>query len=105
MPSRPNPNLRLIPFVCLTLLLAASCASEVPPAETGPGQAVTPGVSPDSGPQLTDSVDGPEFYNFAEDLPAAAPGRLVRLQTLDAPEGVRGWRVLYHSTSVDGRTS
>ena len=38
-----------------------------------------------------------------EGVPAAEPGRLVRTELLEAPGGVQGWRVLYHSTSVDGR--
>ncbi len=33
----------------------------------------------------------------------AEPGRLVRIQPLEVPAGVRGWRVLYHSTALDGR--
>ncbi|HEX2149721.1 MAG TPA: lipase family protein, partial [Actinomycetota bacterium] len=56
-----------------------------------------------AGPQLSESVSEDEFYRYPTDLPSADPGRLVRLQALEVPAGVRGWRVLYHSNSVDGR--
>ncbi|HYO00222.1 MAG TPA: lipase family protein [Actinomycetota bacterium] len=65
-----------------------------------------PGVptpSPQAGPQLTEPVSEDEFYRYPADLPRADPGRLVRLQALEVPAGVRGWRVLYHSTAVNGR--
>ncbi|CAN5849744.1 lipase family protein [soil metagenome] len=52
---------------------------------------------------MSHPVDAAEFYHVPDGLPEAEPGRLVRLQSLDTPEGVRGWRVLYHSRAVDGR--
>ncbi len=36
-------------------------------------------------------------------LPPGRPGDLIRAQPLEAPSGARGWRILYHSRSPDGR--
>jgi fermentation-respiration switch protein FrsA (DUF1100 family) len=90
-------------LACLVLLVVSSCAPGPSPDDRLPGETNAPVLSPAPGPQLTDPVDGAEFYLVPEDLPAAEPGRLVRLQALDTPEGVLGWRLLYHSTAVDGR--
>jgi alpha-beta hydrolase superfamily lysophospholipase len=42
------------------------------------------------------------FYVPPDPLPAGRPGDLIRWETLDAPAGVRAWRVLYHSTTFEG---
>ena len=44
-----------------------------------------------------------DFYSLPPSVPEAEPGRLVRLESLQSPPGVQAWRVLYHSTAVDGR--
>lgn len=46
---------------------------------------------------------GEDLYDFPPDLPEGEPGRLIRTQTVDAPEGANGWRVLYRSQALDGR--
>ena len=83
-------------------MLLAACGSEIPPLAERPGQ-VSPSSSPGAihPPQFPAPVD--DFYGVPDGVPAAEPGRLVRTELLDAPGGVQGWRVLYHSTSVDGR--
>ena len=44
------------------------------------------------------------FYTARPDVPASAPGRLIRSEKMDgAPPGSTGWRVLYVSTGLDGR--
>lgn len=42
------------------------------------------------------------FYQPPDPLPPAAPGALIRSESLAAPDGVRGWRILYHSRSLAG---
>lgn len=42
------------------------------------------------------------FYDPPVPLPAGRPGELIRMEALDAPDGVRAWRVLYHSTTFRG---
>lgn len=46
---------------------------------------------------------GEDFYHLPDPAPEGEPGRLVRIQSLPAPPGSKVWRVLYHSTAVDGR--
>lgn len=96
-------RIKVLLTACAFLLLPG-CGSQAPPEAEGPVPA-SPGSS--SGavlpPQLSGPAEGESFYDVPEDVPAAGPGRLVRLEPLDVPQGVRGWRVLYHSTSVDGR--
>ena len=36
-------------------------------------------------------------------LPAGDPGALIRWAPMPAPGGLRTWRILYHSTALDGR--
>jgi hypothetical protein len=45
------------------------------------------------------------FYLAPSPAPdAAAPGTIVRQEpVVGAPEGAKAWRVLYHSTDVDGK--
>jgi alpha-beta hydrolase superfamily lysophospholipase len=43
-----------------------------------------------------------DFYAVPDPLPKATPGSLIRAVRIAAPEGARAWRILYHSTAVDG---
>ncbi len=83
-------------------MLLAACGSENPALTERPVQA-SPSSSPGAvlPPQFPGSAE--DFYRVPEGVPAAEPGRLVRTELLEVPGGVQGWRVLYHSTSVDGR--
>jgi alpha-beta hydrolase superfamily lysophospholipase len=47
--------------------------------------------------------DQTNFYAVPDPLPKAKPGSLIRAVRIDAPDGANAWRVLYHSTAVDGR--
>jgi pimeloyl-ACP methyl ester carboxylesterase len=45
----------------------------------------------------------PAFYDPPVPLPAGKPGEIIRTEVLQgAPKGVKAWRVLYHSTTLDG---
>ncbi|HEY8216983.1 MAG TPA: lipase family protein [Acidimicrobiia bacterium] len=44
-----------------------------------------------------------DFYAVPESLAAARPGSLIRAARIEAPDGAKAWRVLYHSRTVDGR--
>ncbi|WP_198169760.1 alpha/beta fold hydrolase [Agromyces laixinhei] len=47
-------------------------------------------------------TEGP-FYTIPTPMPEGEPGALVRSEPLpSAPDGVDAWRVLYHSTDLDG---
>ena len=46
--------------------------------------------------------DQTNFYAVPDPLPKAKPGSLIRAVRIDAPDGANAWRVLYHSTAVDG---
>lgn len=93
---------RLMTLGCASVLLGA-CASKTQPAANVPAQ---PPLSPSPGSvlpaQLPAPAPGESFYDLPE-VPAAGPGRLARIDPIDLRAGVRGWRVLYHSTSLDGR--
>jgi alpha-beta hydrolase superfamily lysophospholipase len=54
-------------------------------------------------PAAAGSADTTDFYAVPDPLPAAKPGSLIRAARIEAPAGARAWRVLYHSTAVDGR--
>ncbi|HEX2054720.1 MAG TPA: lipase family protein [Actinomycetota bacterium] len=98
---RPSARVRALLFA-LALLLAA-CGSET---AGGEGQARTQSAAASPSPpppQLPDAPSAEELYRVPADVPAGEPGRVVRLQELDVPDGLRGWRILYHSTAVDGR--
>ena len=44
------------------------------------------------------------FYSLPADLPAGRPGEIIRSKRLlSAPAGARAWRVIYHSTDMDGK--
>src|SRR5690606_19846472 len=43
------------------------------------------------------------FYDVDSDLPAGKPGELVRsMPILSAPLGVDAWRLIYHTTDLNG---
>lgn len=42
------------------------------------------------------------FYGAPQPLPPGRPGDLIRQDALEAPKGVRAWRVLYRSTTYTG---
>jgi alpha-beta hydrolase superfamily lysophospholipase len=43
------------------------------------------------------------FYDPPDLLATGEPGEIIRAAAIDAPDGVKAWRVLYHSTTYDGR--
>lgn len=43
------------------------------------------------------------FYDPPNPLAAGEPGEIIRAAAIDAPDSVKAWRVLYHSTTHDGR--
>jgi alpha-beta hydrolase superfamily lysophospholipase len=43
------------------------------------------------------------FYDPPAPLPAGRPGDLIRWERVDGAPGAKAWRILYHSTSLDGR--
>lgn len=84
-------------------LLTASCGRAGPPSPGG-SESVEP--APSAAPtaaQLPELPPQEDLYDFPPELPDGEPGRLVRRQAVDAPEGANGWRVLYHSQTLDGR--
>jgi len=46
---------------------------------------------------------GRGFYAVPDPLPTAAPGTIIRSESIPAPAGAKAWRVLYHSETVAGR--
>ena len=46
--------------------------------------------------------EGDAFYQPPDPLPPGRPGDVIWTQPLVTPDGMVGWRVLYHSTSVAG---
>lgn len=81
----------------LALLLGA-CAEPVDPF-LDPTPTAEPALP--MGPLLAPAEPGEDFYQ-PSDVPEANPGRLIRMEDLATPEGIRGWRVLYSSTTVEG---
>lgn len=58
-------------------------------------------ATPDQATTITPEVT--PFYDVAG-LPAGAPGALARAEPIaEAPAGVRAWRIIYHSTDLEGR--
>lgn len=82
-----TPTRLLTAFLAAAILLG-SCRSVPEPS--------------DDGPQLPAPAPGEDFY-FPGEVPEAEPGRLIRALKLEVVPGVLGWRVLYHSTALDGR--
>lgn len=53
--------------------------------------------------QYSDELTDAAFYTLPESLPAGGPGDLIRAKTVEsAPAGTRAWRVIYHSTDLNG---
>lgn len=52
---------------------------------------------------LVDDAGLTEFYDVPADTPAGEPGDVVRSRPLlGAPAGAEAWRVIYHTTDLDG---
>ena len=81
----------LLAFVVLMPLFSpiAAAAQSATPAPSS--QTPTP-VTPESDP----------FYLPPSPLPPGDPGALIRWEPMPAPAGVRAWRILYHSTALNG---
>ncbi len=46
----------------------------------------------------------PAFYDPPSPLPAGKPGDIIKTEVMKgAPRGIKAWRVLYHSTTLDGQ--
>ena len=43
----------------------------------------------------------PDFYDPPVPLPPASPGALIRVEAISAPAGIKAWRILYHSRTID----
>lgn len=46
---------------------------------------------------------GGDFYQPPEPLPEGAPGDVIWVESLAAPDGITAWKVLYRSVGYDGR--
>lgn len=74
----------------LVATLAAGCSSS---DESSATTTTFVGDNPAAGP----------FYEPPDPLPSGDPGDVIRSERLaGAPDGSRAWRVLYHSTGLDG---
>lgn len=96
-------SLRRSAAVVLLGVVLVACGGTPDPAETIPGPAASPAARFLEPPQLPEAAAGSDFYRLPDAVPPGEPGRVVRLQPLEVPQGIRGWRVLYHSRAVDGR--
>jgi pimeloyl-ACP methyl ester carboxylesterase len=80
----------LIPLVTLLLLFTPlAVAAQV---ATPPGTLASIVGTPESDP----------FYLVPSPLPAGDPGVLIQWAPMPAPPGLRTWRILYHSTALNG---
>lgn len=51
-----------------------------------------------------DEISNESFYSVPDDVAAGEPGEVLRsLPILSAPLGVDAWRIIYHTTDVNGR--
>jgi pimeloyl-ACP methyl ester carboxylesterase len=83
--------LRLLTLAVLAFVLISAAAMS---------QAATPSTpswAPAAGPPASD-----QFYVPPSPLSAGEPGTLIRWAPMPAPPGIRAWRILYHSTDMDG---
>jgi pimeloyl-ACP methyl ester carboxylesterase len=80
--------------VAVCALLLAACGSSA--AET---TATTASTEPET-PTTTVAPEVDAFYTTSAGTPAGPPGTIVRSQAVTAPDGARGWRVMYVSRSV-----
>jgi fermentation-respiration switch protein FrsA (DUF1100 family) len=92
---------RAIAAVAATFVLAACAADDRPNDGSGSTASAPPATA--ARPSVQELAPEEDFYAIPGDLPPAEPGRLVRKQSLQAPPGMRAWRVLYHSKALDGR--
>ncbi|MCC5661582.1 hypothetical protein LC608_32475 [Nostoc sp. XA010] len=44
----------------------------------------------------------PAFYDVPDNMAAGEPGSIIKLEKVDAPEGVHAWRVIYRSQTAAG---
>lgn len=89
--------------ISIVMLLLVACGSVEDPTESALKPSAGPAAPSPDPPQLPEVVAGDDFYRLPATVPAGKPGRIVRLQALDLPPDIKGWRVLYHSQAVDGR--
>jgi len=83
---------RLISIVALLLLFTPLTAA---------AQAATPSTAAHA--SIAGTPESDPFYLPPSPLPPGDPGALIRWAPLPAPVRLRTWRILYHSTSLDGR--
>jgi len=82
--------------LALTLLAVACSGSSDKKTTASPGTTAGPGY-----PGFNDPTD--PFYIAPNPLPAGQPGEIIRQEPFPgAPAGAQAWRVIYHSTAVDG---
>jgi len=93
--SLTRRTLLSVPALAITLLLGACSASETTTPSTQPIETFSPTASVAS------------FYHGPSPLPSAPPGTVIRTQLIKNVDGIppetSSYRVLYHSTSLDGR--
>jgi pimeloyl-ACP methyl ester carboxylesterase len=63
-------------------------------------QAATPTTAAPALPAASQEID--PFYVLPSPLLTGNPGALIRWEPMPAPPGLRTWRILYHSTALDG---
>jgi pimeloyl-ACP methyl ester carboxylesterase len=81
----------LMPIVTLMLL--------VTPLATA-AQAATPTTAVTA--TTAGSLASAPFYVVPSPLPPGEPGALIRWAAMPSPVGLRAWRILYHSTALNG---
>ena len=81
------------------LILASACSGSTSTDSSRPTGDEPNGSTTTSPPESS----GAAFYDPPEPLPEAEPGTLIRSEPIGVRAGARGWKVLYHSRSVDGR--
>jgi pimeloyl-ACP methyl ester carboxylesterase len=82
---------QMIPIVTLMLLFTSLSTLE---------QAATPTTAVQASPAASQEID--PFYLVPSPLPPGDPGALIRWAPTPAPPGLQTWRILYHSTALDG---
>ena len=86
------------------VILIAAALVLAPACSTSSDSSKPTGDEPDR--STTTSLpesSGAAFYDPPDPLPEAEPGTLLRTEPMRVLPGARGWKVLYHSRSVDGR--
>jgi alpha-beta hydrolase superfamily lysophospholipase len=95
-PGRWPCIVRWLSVVVGLALLGAACSSD---DGTAGGSATTTSVVE----VVPEAPEGDAFYEPPDPLPSGAPGDIIWTEQLVTPEGMVGWRVLYHSQSVAGQ--